>query len=709
MNLEELEPIDLSEDHAGVVEHDAVSSCAFSAPLDQDFEFGLDPQEPLLTREDSPGREASSAASACDPSGASLEGSRNELTLPTSSNRAFFDNAFVSSTKFCDIKMPWETEVAQQIFGDPFKSNPIVPSVSVSEWMSLPLDHAVEAVVDDTLTQTSTCERTVFFVAAIRNLDDKTYDEQRDALMDAAINKVLIVLRHCLLASVVGRPIISVGSEDRQLEGAKEIVDAVVGLRSPYTIVKRANSLLSFLRWCAKSKITEANPFTEEIVWRYFQDLKELGAPATRASSCMSAFRFALHVLGFESLSEVTKSRRVVGLSDQLHANKRVLKQALPLTVLQVRKLHETASDSNAILVDRGAAIYFLIALYGRCRHSDLTKVHSVIPDFGEEGGFLEIKSAHHKTGKSAERRTQLMPILIPARGVNGTSWMGAATEVFSNLELSLDGRIEGPLFPAPCLGHETFCKRPMTSSEASTFLRMLIGATAVQPADSMPVVSSHSAKATLLSWAAKYGLSEQTRSILGRHASATTGTYAFYSRDLCVAPTRELQEVIDEIFKGNFNPDAPRSAYFTRRDPVLEPESGGPVVPVLEGRLNTKAETVESDGGCDEGCGEPELIVIDDDSSSESSSSDAGSSADSSCCEEPPMKVKRFRPKVPRDETWYAHRKSHILHLFTENADGFTYRYLARGKRLTEAYSLSTEATAWNVMCKMCLKRKPS
>lgn len=60
MNLEELEPIDLSEDHAGVVEHDAVSSCAFSAPLDQDFEFGLDPQEPLLTREDSPGREASS-------------------------------------------------------------------------------------------------------------------------------------------------------------------------------------------------------------------------------------------------------------------------------------------------------------------------------------------------------------------------------------------------------------------------------------------------------------------------------------------------------------------------------------------------------------------------------------------------------------------------------------------------------------------------
>lgn len=118
----------------------------------------------------------------------------------------------------------------------------------------MPWKDALDAVVDDTLRHTCETNSAPVFVSAVRNLDDKTYDEQRDALMDAAISKVLIVLRHCLLASVVGRQIISLGSEEQQLEGAKEIVSAVVGLRSPYTVVKRANSLLSFLRWCAKSK-----------------------------------------------------------------------------------------------------------------------------------------------------------------------------------------------------------------------------------------------------------------------------------------------------------------------------------------------------------------------------------------------------------------------------------------------------------------------
>ena len=703
-DLEVLEPIDLSLDHAEDFDHEEICSVAHSAPSSHACDFEPNPLASPRSRDDPRGLEASSAFQSCELTGASFT-----LTLPSSSNRAFFENAFVSNAKFCDIKMPWETGVAQQIFGNPFHSTPVIPAVSTSEWVCVPWKDALDAVVDDTLRHTCETNSAPVFVSAVRNLDDKTYDEQRDALMDAAISKVLIVLRHCLLASVVGRQIISLGSEEQQLEVAKEIVSAVVGLRSPYTVVKRANSLLSFLRWCAKSKVLDTNPFSEKVVWQYFQDLKELGAPATRASSCMSAFRFALHVLGFESLSEVTGSRRVVGLSDQMHANKRVLRQALPLTVLQVRKLHDIATNSNANLVDRGAAVYFLIALYGRCRHSDLTKVHSVVPDFDDDGGFLEIRSAHHKTGKTAERRTQLMPILIPARGVHGVSWMGAASDVFSQLELSLDGPIGGPLFPAPSLGHETFCKRPLTSGEASSFLRMLIGAPSEAVDDSTPIVSSHSAKATLLSWAAKYGLSEPSRSILGRHASATSGAYAFYSRDLCVAPTREMQVVIDEIFKGNFNPDAPRSAYFTRCEPMIETESGSALMCAPEVGSLAKAEAVDSECVQSETQEEHEPIVVQDDSSSESSSSEAGSSADSSCGEEPPMKVKRFRPRVPRDESWYVHRRSHILHLLTENADGLTYRYLACGKRLTEAYSLSTEATAWNVMCKMCLKKKPS
>ena len=156
-------------------------------------------------------------------------------------------------------------------------------------------------------------------------------------------------------------------------------------------------------------------------------------------------------------------------------------------------------------------------------------------------------------------------------------------------------------------------------------------------------------------------GGSEPSRSILGRHASATSGTYAFYSRDLCVAPTREMHVVIDEIFKGNFNPDAPRSAYFTRCEPMIETESGSALMCAPEVGSLAKAETTDSECVQSETQEEHEPIVVQDDSSSESSSSEAGSSADSSCGEEPPTKVKRFRPRVPRDESWYVHRRSHI------------------------------------------------
>jgi hypothetical protein len=66
------------------------------------------------------------------------------------------------------------------------------------------------------------------------------------------------------------------------------------------------------------------------------------------------------------------------------------------------------------------------------------------------------------------------------------------------------------------------------------------------------------------------------------------------------------------------------------------------------------------------------EEILISSDESDSSSSSEAESSA-SSAIEEPPTKVRRFRPRVPADELWYVHRRSHI-HRFEEDDQGWTF-----------------------------------
>ena len=80
------------------------------------------------------------------------------------------------------------------------------------------------------------------------------------------------------------------------------------------------------------------------------------------------------------------------------------------------------------------------------------------------------------------------------------------------------------------------------------------------------PRVSSHSLKATALSWASKFGLPIPDKAILGRHASATTEAHAIYSRDLAVASVMKLQDIILRISRLEFQPDNPSQGVLCRR-----------------------------------------------------------------------------------------------------------------------------------------------
>ena len=93
-------------------------------------------------------------------------------------------------------------------------------------------------------------------------------------------------------------------------------------------------------------------------------------------------------------------------------------------------------------------------------------------------------------------------------------------------------------------------------------------------------VVSSHSLKATLLAWCARYGLSPQSRSMLGRHSSCLAETFAIYSRDLVCAPVAELQGVVDAIHNGSFFPDDQRSGFFRPHDSNAMPPSDVKIEP---------------------------------------------------------------------------------------------------------------------------------
>ena len=305
---------------------------------------------------------------------------------------------------------------------------------------------------------------------------------------------------------------------------------------------------MGFLTWCSKFPDDGQNPFREEVVWRYLSHLKETGAAPTKGECVMSAVRFARYILGFESLDSAVNSRRLIGICELMAAGKRILRQARVLYRCHRcynLQLHKMMCDGNMHLCDRAICAYILLALYGRCRHSDLQMIKSVECDFTElGGGFVVLQTACHKTGRSAALKSKLLPVIIPARGVDGTVYAGVAIGLLEQCGLVLGAHVDGPLLRAPT-GVTQFLKRGMTSQEVSMSLRKLLGVEDSCSADADDVVSSHSLKATCLSWCAKYGLSPSTRSMLGRHTTILGETFAIYSRDLMVAPAVELQTVI--------------------------------------------------------------------------------------------------------------------------------------------------------------------
>ena len=102
-----------------------------------------------------------------------------------------------------------------------------------------------------------------------------------------------------------------------------------------------------------------------------------------------------------------------------------------------------------------------------------------------------------------------------------------------------------GPLLPAPKAGGG-FGARPLSTSEASVWLRLLLKGTS-----NAENCRSHSLKTTLLSWCARSGMDKEVRAVLGHHCSSLTGSNVVYARELQTRPIRKLQMLFKNIRLG--------------------------------------------------------------------------------------------------------------------------------------------------------------
>ena len=198
------------------------------------------------------------------------------------------------------------------------------------------------------------------------------------------------------------------------------------------------------------------------------------------------------------------------------------------------------------------------MALYGRCRHSDLSCVEDIVHDLDDTGGYLDIRTSIHKTSRSVQKKTRYLPIVIPTIGVNGECWVPDVENAFEPVGLKLRVYIGGPVF-------RPICKRGLLSR----FLQLFLDEPSSCPEEGGQVMTSHALKATCLSWASKFGLSPSDNAVLGRRSSVTSDSSAVYSTDLATRSVALLQQLIHDIHQGSFQPDASRRDYFPLKSTV--------------------------------------------------------------------------------------------------------------------------------------------
>ena len=164
-----------------------------------------------------------------------------------------FSRNLLSNCDATGITLPWETEFYKGIFGDDSTLEDLVPKVPVSGAVNLSTGVDLQQIAEDLADVADVTDPQPVFASHVSCVDDENFLERRENLRVAAIWKLLVVIRHCLSASSTGRHILELGVEAAQSQEAVDVVSAVVGVKSPATLIKRANALLSFLRWVDKS------------------------------------------------------------------------------------------------------------------------------------------------------------------------------------------------------------------------------------------------------------------------------------------------------------------------------------------------------------------------------------------------------------------------------------------------------------------------
>ena len=384
----------------------------------------------------------------------------------------------------------------------------------------------------------------------VSSLDVETWQDARDALLDRAIKRWVMLLD--------GLPatfdLVTQLNEQPDMQHKIRLVRDVFAGKAPQTLLKRCNSLTKYTEFLKESCI--AFPGSEQTLYRFLDELRMQGAKSSKLQSVIEAIRFITYVVGAEEVTRDLLSKRCIGVPRSVPKSQRG--QASPFSVVELAELRAVLADCSQDEWDRVFCGSMLAAVYTRSRWSDLQHAVHILLDPDEMNPrYIEFHIKEHKTKAANLWTAGMLTAGGPAIGVVDDTWVIHWLTVRALL-LGIDASVH-PVMPAPSAQGEPLV-RPLNAGEATKWVNLILDRAELLRVDRR--MTTRSAKSTMLSFAAKYGLDINTREILGGHVGHIRSAIC-YSRDHLAGPLRALDGLLNDLRTGVFNPDCTRSGYF--------------------------------------------------------------------------------------------------------------------------------------------------
>ena len=458
------------------------------------------------------------------------------------------------------VKLPWETGIMGRIFGD--SEDDIFPAVLPP----VPVDYfsdvgpaAVASEDGDGLGEVVTAKQLVlseipvpFFSKAIRVLPDRDLHAELTVLWHSALLKWQQVFEVLGYPGPIGSALLA-EQLSTEIHTDSTVLRDSLGIKSPRTAIKRAQTLLRFMSWM-QAEFNDCLQWDRNRVLLYLNDSSSC---ASKGTTLLEAFRFARYVMQLPISDQILGDPQVRGKAQRMLALKESYSPARPLKACELAAMEraiETDLDTRDVYM-LGAAIF---AVLSRSRWSDLKHVHQFWVErewySGQLYGFVEARTQVHKTATTLVKKKLFMPLVAPLHGVTDVDWSKHWMQALD--KLGVDTAVEpfGPICRAPGHGGD-LCKRSVTTQEIGEFLNSFLRT----PKESQ--ISSHSLKHTTLSWCSSYGMDEPSRTLLGHHELQGSKALMVYSRDMLTRPLQQYCAMLANIRCDHFRPDESRTS----------------------------------------------------------------------------------------------------------------------------------------------------